>query len=217
MRVRSRDLLIACAIMGSNLAVKADEITPEQVQSSFTLVQRFCPAEADYLSKHYKTLTARLAGHEVARHPRIPEDQFLAYQKASLGDVIYTDLFFDMAAYNKRLKEKHPISEDFKKRVLAISQLSECLSLTEQDRILFDQFLVTAIKTGEIDIPESATADQVVSFAREKLLLQINAMECRRANEFNRRVLSIDPESSDVTQQIDIIIEDTVGRCEEAG
>ncbi|KIC47086.1 hypothetical protein RA28_05140 [Ruegeria sp. ANG-S4] len=217
MRVRLRNLLIACVFIGGSPAANAEKATPDNVQSHLKLLQRFCPAEAEFLPKHDGTLAARLAGRILPEPPELPEDQYLAFLKAYLGDEVYTVLFADMAVYEKRLKEKQPIPEDFKKRMLALLQLSECLSLTRQDRILIDQSLETAIEIGILEVPESFTADQVASDMKDSLLRQINAMECRRANEHNRRVLSIDPESSDVAQQIDIITEDTVERCEEAG
>ena len=199
---------------GAVIAAAVYDAALQEDQNSFEFAQELCESEVEFVSEHYEYLEESLKAFKVPEIRELPEDQYSAVLKARLSTAIRAEFFADMASYKSQLKEKRPITEDLKNERLAQLRLLECLTLTQRDRALIDRAYETMVEKSDVKGIETSTVDEVVSREKGKLLAVIDAMECRRHNEYSRRILSIDPASSDVAAQLDLIMEDTAGRCE---
>ncbi len=207
MRKQAHILLTACAVaLGNGISAWAAETTQLEQRSFLELARMSCSPEIDVLSKIDTSTIDALASQTGGLDPNLRQDIHTAFDKFAVGSFVNAIQIGDIAAYSGALQAGETISEDMYNKSKALLNLVECLWIVEEDRALLDEFMLMGVESGEF--PEGTTSDD--------LLYAVNSSECVRHNEASRRILGIDPNSSDAANQVQAIYEDTYGSCEEA-
>ncbi|WP_420584436.1 hypothetical protein [Ruegeria sp.] len=208
MRKRIRYSLTTSAILiasVSALYAGGDEITWEQ--NYLETAQHYCAPQVEALLVAEVLATKQLFEAKIEQDPELPEDQHRAFDKFGSWSVVSAFQVARLTEIMVAIRNNQPVSEQLVVANKALLELSDCLWLSQEDRDLIEGLMLSVPAEDGGEGPEYSSADFVFG--------ALDQAECFRWREASRRILEIAPESKDAETQLNVVLQDTIGQCEE--
>lgn len=188
-----------------NAPTYAAETEPGEVQSLLDVAHQVCAPEFKTAFHFDEGLRESFSNELGQKYPFVSTEQHLAFDKYVIGSIVNAIQLGDMAAYIEALKSRKSIPDAVRDKSLALLDLVECLRITPDDKKRLSEFVEVSVEAG--NLPDHVSVETLLS-------AQTDA-ECMHAIEAGRRVLAVDANAAGVSEQVQLILEDTAGRCEE--